>query len=116
MGKAEFDAIAAVGNAHNALPWVFAKYVAPAATKLATYDHAGLALDLHGSLTEDGYQVTDATIPGTTISVRADANLLLSMSCWCDDILPTSKELRRMAAAEACADRAAHDRELALHN
>lgn len=89
---------------------IFAKYLAPAPTKLASYDHAGLALDLHGSLTEDGYSVTDATIPGTLISVRADADLLLSMSCWCDDVLPTSKELRAESEADARADRAAHDR------
>ncbi|HEX8610194.1 MAG TPA: hypothetical protein VF800_02815 [Telluria sp.] len=114
MGKAELDAIAAVGNAHNgALPWIFAKYVAPAPTKLASYEHAGLTLDLHGSLTEGGYKVTDATVPGTTISVRADADLLLSMSCWCDDVLPTSKELRRESADAARAEHAAHDRAMA---
>lgn len=51
-------------------------------TKLATYNHDGLVLDLFGFLYKDGYEVTSAVANGRT--VKCD---LEDMSAWCNDVL-----------------------------
>lgn len=56
-------------------------------TKLATYNHDGLKLDLYGFLYNSGFEVTDAVVVGTRVSVKADKDLLMSMTAWCDDVL-----------------------------
>jgi hypothetical protein len=80
---------------------------------MAAYDHEGLKLDLHGYMDESGYNVTLATVPGTMISVGADADLLSGMSANLDEAQPTSQELIAASRAEARAERAAHSRAMA---
>ncbi len=56
-------------------------------TKLATYNHDGLKLDLYGFLYKSGYFVTDAVVVATLVSLGSDKDLLISMTNWCNDVL-----------------------------
>lgn len=89
---------------------------APTATKylqpsrlLCTIYHSGLALDLHGHIDEDGYNVTSVTVPGTMVSVGADDELMSYFSGQLDDTLPSAEELRRQSRAEMRIEHAVAD-------
>lgn len=51
-------------------------------TKLATYNHDGLKLDLYGFLYNDGYEVTSAMANGKPVECD-----LADMSEWCNQVL-----------------------------
>lgn len=51
-------------------------------TKLATYNHDGLKLDLFGFLYNDGFEVTSATAGGKLAECDLE-----SMTEWCNQVL-----------------------------
>jgi len=75
--------------------------VDPTLIYLCAYDADGLKLDLYGEILEDGYNVVDACLSGTKVSLDPLLNhkLLIDLSGFCDRRLPD-------AAARAESDRA----------
>lgn len=59
----------------------------------AAHVHNGIALDLYGTIDEDGYEVNDVCLTGTAISLYdiVSLDLLSTLTDWCQDHLPKPK-------------------------
>ena len=82
---------------------------------LASYIHEGVKLDLFGTLDEEGYEVFDIALAGTNISLfeLVPTEFLERLSTWCNDKLPSPREVRIQSAMEAQYERMKWAREYA---
>lgn len=69
------------------------------------YEHDGLLVDLYGELDANGYDVQHVglyrSVDMTDIGVWLKREVLLQMSDWCDDHLPSAHDLRLVSIYEA---------------
>jgi len=82
---------------------------------LTSYLHEGLLLDLYGTLDEAGYEVFDIALAGTNISLfeLVPTEFLERLSTWCNDKLPSPREVRIQSEMEARYERMKWAREYA---
>lgn len=71
-----------------------------------SYLHDELTLDLYGTHDEDGYEVTDLALSGSTVSLAelVPVAMLESMSKRLDWLLPDGAQLRKESRDESRAD------------
>lgn len=64
---------------------------------LLTHSHNGLSLDVYGTVDQDGYEVTDVSLKGSTVSLFevVDIKLLEQLTELCNDKLPAPLINRR---------------------
>jgi hypothetical protein len=76
------------------------------------HEYNGLKLDLYGEM-DDGYQVYDIALAGTTISLfeLVDTKALVHLSNWLTDHSPSDAEQQADARQQARIDRAKVQRE-----
>lgn len=83
----------------------------------SSYEHDGLSLDLYGSFYKDDdcYDVQDATLAGTSVSLQKllSADQLKDMSAWCDRHLSSAAEQEQERRDEAFSARRAASMDLA---
>lgn len=74
----------------------------------ANYQHEGLSLDLHGCHDEDGYEVNDIALAGTTVSLfeLTPIETLENLSRRLDFLLPNGPQLRQASRDEQRVERA----------
>ncbi len=82
---------------------------------LTSYIHEGVKLDLYGTFDEDGYEVNDIALAGTNVSLfeLVPVEFLDRLSNWCNDKLPSVREVRIQSAMEAQYERMKWAREAA---